>query len=335
MRKNVFNFYKKAIFTLALAMLINLHLKAQTYCSSNFTSVSFEHITNVTFAGINNTSVGTVGGPVDYTSQVATVNVGVPSTLSVTILADASEYIYAFIDWNQDGDFSDSEEVYTVATSVATSGPFTLAITPPNAATPGTTRMRVMLDFAGSTPNPCKSGTYGEAEDYTVNVVTSPCVAPPTPGNATSSKINACSGENFNLSLTGNSLGSGQTYKWQYSLTGNAPWTDVSLAQVSPSFSTNQNISTYYRCMVTCSGNSVYSDSIQVITPALVGGTFTINGALPTGGGNFASFAEAIDYIKCGINGPVVFNVAVGSGPYALSAPLNIPVIYGATSPIL
>ncbi|MCZ2298773.1 MAG: hypothetical protein LC134_04820, partial [Chitinophagales bacterium] len=46
------------------------------------------------------------------------------------------------------------------------------------------------------------------------------------------------------------------------------------------------------------------------------GGTYTINSAMPTGSGNFQSFADAADYIKCGIGGPVVFDVAVGSGPY-------------------
>jgi hypothetical protein len=333
MRKIVFTPLSRVFITQLFLIFSFLGLKAQTYCNSNFTSVSFEHITNVTFAGINNSSAGTVGGPVNYTAQVATVNVGVPSTLSVTILADASEYVYAFIDWNQDGDFVDADEVYTVASSVSTAGPHSVQITPPNSATPGSTRMRIMLDFGGSVPNSCKSGTYGEAEDYTVNVVTSPCVAPPTAGNASSSKINACSGENFNLSLTGNSLGSGQTYKWQYSLTGNAPWTDVDTAKLSPVYTISQTTSTYYRCAVTCTGNTVYSDSVQVVTPALIaGGTYTINGALPTGGGNFATFAEAIDYIKCGISAPVVFNVATGSGPYTITTPLSLPKINGTSA---
>jgi hypothetical protein len=159
----------------------------------------------------------------------------------------------------------------------------------------------------------------------------SACTVPPIGGLASSSLTNSCNGENFVLNLTGNSTGSGQTYQWQSSLTGNAPWSNIGSANLSPSYITNQTTSTYYRCAVTCSGNTAYSDSVQVITPALVGGTFTINSALPTGGGNFASFAEAFEYIKCGINSPVVFNVAVGSGPYALASPLILNEIYGTS----
>lgn len=46
-------------------------------------------------------------------------------------------------------------------------------------------------------------------------------------------------------------------------------------------------------------------------------GNFTINSGAVTGGTNYASFADAIsDLSVCGINGPVVFDVVPGSGPY-------------------
>ncbi|MBX2930306.1 MAG: T9SS type A sorting domain-containing protein [Chitinophagaceae bacterium] len=146
--------------------------------------------------------------------------------------------------------------------------------------------------------------------------IISPCTVPPTAGSAISDKANVCTGETFNLSLSGSSTGIGQTYQWQSSITGNAPWTDIGTDGPFSSFSTNQTATTYYRCAVTCSGQTTYSDSVEVTTPASVSGTFTINNAIPTGGSNFESFADAISYIGCGINGPVVFNVEPGSGPY-------------------
>ena len=160
-------------------------------------------------------------------------------------------------------------------------------------------------------------------------VVTTPCFGMPTAGTATSSKANACSGENFALNLTGNSSGSGQTYQWQQSSTGSAPWTNVGSATNSPSFTTTQTSSYYYRCEVTCtnSGFTDYSSSIQVTTPALVSGTFTID---KNGGGDFTSFADAINYIKCGINGAVIFNVAPGSGPY--NEQIIVSEVYGASA---
>ena len=141
-----------------------------SYCNSNFTSASFEFITNVSFDAINNSSAGAIGAPSDYTAQVANVAVGTPTTLSVTIDPDANDYVYAWIDWDQNGVLNDAGETYTLATATSLAGPHTLAITPPLSALNGSTRMRVMVDYAGSTPNPCRSATWGEAEDYTINV---------------------------------------------------------------------------------------------------------------------------------------------------------------------
>ena len=143
---------------------------ADPYCASNFTNVTFEHITNVTFAGINNTSAGIIGGPVDYTAQVANVQLGMTYPIDVTILPDASEYIYVWIDWNQNYLLDDAGEEFVVASAVGTAGPHTINIVVPAGATLGNTRMRVMCDWANAVPNPCRSATYGEAEDYTVNV---------------------------------------------------------------------------------------------------------------------------------------------------------------------
>jgi hypothetical protein len=142
----------------------------ECYCASNFTNVTYEHITNVNFAGIDNTTEGIIGGPVDYTDQVAEVTQDDTHTLSVTILVDQFEYIYAFIDWNQNGVLNDAGEVYTVASNVEDVGPFTLDIATPGDALPGNTRMRVMLAYNNDLPDPCVSQTYGEAEDYTVHV---------------------------------------------------------------------------------------------------------------------------------------------------------------------
>ena len=149
-----------------------------SYCNSAFTNVTYEHITNVTYAGINNTSGGNTGGPVDYTAQVANVAVGTPNDLSVTIQVDGSENISAWIDWNQNGVFTDLGESYTLATLASTAGPFTVSITPPGGALNGNTRMRVQLSYFTAAA-PCLSSTYGESEDYTVNVSggSAPCTA--------------------------------------------------------------------------------------------------------------------------------------------------------------
>jgi trimeric autotransporter adhesin len=56
---------------------------------------------------------------------------------------------------------------------------------------------------------------------------------------------------------------------------------------------------------------------------AQVSGTFTINSAVATGGSNFQTFSDAAAFLSGGVNGPVVFNVRAGSGPYNEQVKMN------------
>ena len=160
------------------------------------------------------------------------------------------------------------------------------------------------------------------------------CSGTPVAGTAETSAATVCAGQPFDLSLSGSTVSPGLTYKWQSS-TDNATWTDIAGA-TSLSFTATQTASTHYRAIVTCtsSGVSSTSSTVQVASPALVSGTFTINKAQPTGGTNFQSFNDAYNYIKCGINGPVVFNVVTGSGPYNEQLIMNAVFGTSATNTI-
>jgi len=175
-----------------------------------------------------------------------------------------------------------------------------------------------ILGYVGSSAGATLSGTvtnYKQRANIQITYIPgSPCTTPPTAGNAVSNKTNVCAGENFNLSLSGNSSGSGQTYQWQKGNTATGPWTDIGSLSTSPSYNAaTQFGSSFYRCNVICNGNSQYSSAVEVTSPSLINGTFTINNAQPTGGSNFHSFADAVSFISCGINGPVIFNVASGT----------------------
>ncbi|HTE32304.1 MAG TPA: right-handed parallel beta-helix repeat-containing protein, partial [Chryseolinea sp.] len=133
------------------------------------------------------------------------------------------------------------------------------------------------------------------------------------------------------LSLNGNSDGTGQTYQWFSASSAAGPWTAVSGVLPSRTFNVNPATTTYYRANVTCSGNTVNSVAVQVIVSALFpGGTYTINSAQPTAGTNFTSFGDAYNALKCGIAGPIVFNVDPASGPY--NEQLIIDSIQGASA---
>ncbi len=145
-----------------------------TYCTATGNEGP-EGVSNVTFAGINNTSTRSANGYEDHTSSTANVSTGTSHNLKVTIIGyqgGSADEIYAWIDWNQDGDFADANENYTVTKTSNLVGE--LSITVPQTATVGSTRMRVLVSYYNNENNPCDTGTndvrYGEYEDYTVAV---------------------------------------------------------------------------------------------------------------------------------------------------------------------
>ena len=194
-------------------------------------------------------------------------------------------------------------------------------------------------------PNPnALPGAYTAGSSSTLNrpniqlqIQTGPCTGTPTPGNTLANATNICMGGLVNLSTQNVTQGTGVTYQWQSSADNNT-WNNIPTGGNNMTYSTTLSTSTYFRCAVTCSGNTGYSNSVQINVPTLISGSaFTINKSLPTGGNNFANFADAVDYIKCGISGTVTFNVVSGSGPYTITDPIVIQNIYGAkaSSPII
>ena len=140
-----------------------------TYCASAGQDASEEWISNVNLNQIDNNS-GSSSGYVDYTNLSTDMAIGSTHTASVTCSSTGNwgEYIHIFIDWNQDCDFDDASETYDLG---VTTGPGTLTadISVPADAIAGQTRMRVSLKYNGS-PSPCETFSYGEVEDYTINV---------------------------------------------------------------------------------------------------------------------------------------------------------------------
>jgi chitodextrinase len=144
-----------------------------TYCTSTSTNTNDERIGKVVFGTISDTSTGTAGYE-NFTALSTNVVRGTANTITITPFWTSTVWTegYAvFIDYNQDGDFADSgETVWTKATSKTT--PVTGTITIPATATLGSTRMRVSMKYNG-TPTSCETFTYGQVEDYTVNITSS------------------------------------------------------------------------------------------------------------------------------------------------------------------
>jgi len=132
---------------------------------------NYEYIARVQIGGIDNTSTTDPGGYGDYTAVSTDLTVG--ESVNCTLTPDFQGSTYSenwkvWIDFNGDMDFADAgEEVFYV---VGGSSPVSGTITVPAGTAPITTRMRVVMRWNAT---PVYSGDlgYGEAEDYTVNIV--------------------------------------------------------------------------------------------------------------------------------------------------------------------
>ncbi|WP_293891420.1 reprolysin-like metallopeptidase [Flavobacterium sp.] len=144
-----------------------------TYCAAQGNITTDERIGKVVFGTINNPSTGTAGYE-NFTAISTNATRGTTYTIAITPFWTSTVWTEGYgvwIDYNQDGDFADAgETVWTKATSTTTpvSGTFTI----PPTATLGSTRMRVTLKY-NAIPAACGSFTYGQVEDYTVNIIAS------------------------------------------------------------------------------------------------------------------------------------------------------------------
>ncbi|WP_264519859.1 reprolysin-like metallopeptidase [Flavobacterium sp. N1994] len=142
-----------------------------TYCASTSSITTDERIGKVVFGTISNTSTGTAGYE-NFTALSTNAVRGTAYTITITPTWTSTVYKEGYavwIDYNGNGVFTDAgEKVWTKAASTTTpvSGTFTI----PTTATLGATRMRVQMSYNATPTSSCQSITYGQVEDYTVNI---------------------------------------------------------------------------------------------------------------------------------------------------------------------
>ncbi len=136
------------------------------YCASKGTTFSDEWIAKVQLGTFVKTSTGSSYS--DFTTSIITAVVG-SNTVTLTPGFSSStytEYFRVWIDFNKDGDFSDTgEQVFAPAGGkVVVTGTITVPST-----FSGQTRMRVSMKY-NAAPSYCETFSYGEVEDYTISV---------------------------------------------------------------------------------------------------------------------------------------------------------------------
>ena len=145
---------------------------AINYCTASSSTV--EPITKVIFAGIDNASTGTDGYE-DFTAIVAEVAEGETYTFTAegNTGGNYKNHFTVWVDWDQNGVF-DPEELYEVGFIENSTGAdgkqVVYDITVPADAASGETRMRVRKNYGNPYTSPCGTNSFGQVEDYTVNV---------------------------------------------------------------------------------------------------------------------------------------------------------------------
>ncbi len=340
---------------------------ALVYCASNATSTADEELLNVSIGTLNNSSTCSSVGPDPGSIQNEYSNYSI-SVAPPTLLANQSyllsvqigtcggsytNYAGVWIDYNQNGVFDAGEQVYTQTAAVTGPHTDTATITIPSTALPGNTRMRVIAQES-TAPVACGTYTWGETEDYTVNIIPAiPCVDPAnqptalvlTPSFTTISASfspSASADHYLIIRSASNTLSSlpvtGTTYTVGQTIGGGT----VIAYQTGTTFSdANLNLGTQYYYYVFaansyCIGGPNYLTTNPLLNSTTTNtlanglhGVYTIDTTLSTGGTNFHSFADATQALNLnGANGAVIFNVA--SGTY--SEQIDILSVVGANS---
>jgi PKD repeat protein len=184
------------------------------YCDSSASNQGYEYIAGVDVSDLSNTSGAS--GYSDFTYMTANLVAGESADVLLTpgfTGSSYSEYWKIWIDYNMDSDFEDSgEEVFSGSGSSTVSGSFTV----PTGTAGVITRMRVSMQY-NSYPPYCGTFTYGEVEDYTVEI--SEGVVNPPVADFTASDTTIYVGDN----VTFTDLSTNSPTSWSWTFNGGTP----------------------------------------------------------------------------------------------------------------
>lgn len=234
----------RGLLSFVLLLLLSSASFAQ-YCNSGATSTFDSNIGLVQLNTINNSTLGICATYSNFTSISTNLTVGNSYTLTVTAGTcggNFTKYGKAYIDYNQDLDFLDpGEEVFGFGPATGTNT-FSQSITVPFGAILGNTRLRVVVlettSLAGV--NPCGTFTWGETEDYTVNILPS---APNDMGcTALSAPNSGCSLTTTEpVTMTVSNFGTNAQTSWtvSYNINGGGTVTEPMTGNLASGASTN------------------------------------------------------------------------------------------------
>jgi hypothetical protein len=117
------------------------------------------------------------------------------------------------------------------------------------------TNLKIKFTYEGS-------WDFWWAIDNVMVISRQPCTAPPNAGITISTMVSVCEIDSFYLSLLGVDHGTDLMFQWQSSL-DSLNWNDMMNDTLNSTYSF-QTTGSYYRCAVTCSGQTAYSTPVFV-----------------------------------------------------------------------
>lgn len=151
------------------------------YCSVTSNCNLDDIITNVTLSTLNNTSSCSSGGYGDYRTglPIPQLSAGGSYPMSVTVGPGGTEHVAVWIDYDHSGTFDASEYTYLGSGNGTTiNGTLNIPGSPPQT---GITAMRVRdrYNTTLTSGQACTTYSYGETEDYLVNIGNATCLNAP------------------------------------------------------------------------------------------------------------------------------------------------------------
>ncbi|RKR81688.1 putative secreted protein (Por secretion system target) [Mucilaginibacter gracilis] len=186
--------------------LIVTGIGGSVYCASGPSSSADSRINNFTLSNINNTPAPGCTTYSDYTSLTATLEQGKTYPLSLTVGtcgANFNKIAKVFIDWNENGNFTDAGELVATSGVINGVGTFNTNITVPATVVPGNVSlMRIVLSETSDATTIAPCGTYakGETQDYKVTFTQASVDAGITAIN-TPAASGTCPANNSNVSV--------------------------------------------------------------------------------------------------------------------------------------
>ena len=250
-------------------------------------SVTNVVITNTTTSA-NVTQASSAASPwyTLYNNTPLDVTQGQSLSVAMTFGTDGTQYSAVWVDYNKNGTFEASENVALAASAATGSSTVTYTFSVPLTASTGVTRIRLRgaSDSAYTAAGACTATSYGETEDYFLNIIAAPaCTGTPVAGTAISSVANVCFSGSANLSATGYTTGvTGISMQW-YNSAGAISGANAATF-TTPVLSAPET----YFLRVTCADSGLYADtnsitigvnapSVDATTPGTRCGTGTVD----------------------------------------------------------